>query len=159
MGSDCNACGLTKRVESRDRVTTRRSGPLSHVPRPTRSQPLPHEARAQRLLALLPPSRDAKRSSLAENWISFAMLHVALWESKSQIAGLACQDNRYIGPASGQADRAPTLENNQSTHNFISARGHPLVRHFVMLAPWHGKIPTFFPLQKVAAADCRCSKF
>lgn len=40
----------------------------------------------------------------------------ALWESKLQIAGLACQDTRYKGPVY-QTERL--YENkNQSTHNF-----------------------------------------
>jgi hypothetical protein len=42
----------------------------------------------------------------------------ALWESKSQITGLACQDTRYKGPVyqtSRQNDN-----NNQSTHNFYT---------------------------------------
>jgi len=47
----------------------------------------------------------------------------ALWESKSQIAGLACQDTRYKGP--GRVYQAARLNknNNQLTHNF-----HPIER-------------------------------
>ena len=40
----------------------------------------------------------------------------ALWESKSQIAGLACQDTRYKGPVYQTARQ--NNNNNQSTHNF-----------------------------------------
>jgi hypothetical protein len=49
----------------------------------------------------------------------------ALWESKSQIAGLACQDIRYKGPV---YQTVRQNNNNQSTHKFIPSRGHPLVR-------------------------------
>ena len=38
----------------------------------------------------------------------------ALWESKSQIAGLACQDIRYKGPVY----QTVRQNNNQSTHKF-----------------------------------------
>jgi len=48
-----------------------------------------------------------------------------LWGSKSQVAGLACQVTRYKDPVK-QAARLQL--DNQSTRNFISARGHPLVR-------------------------------
>jgi hypothetical protein len=40
----------------------------------------------------------------------------ALWESKSQIAGLACQDIRYKGPVN-QTERQNN-NNNQSTQKF-----------------------------------------
>ena len=39
----------------------------------------------------------------------------ALWESKSQIAGLACQDTRYKGPV---YQTARQNNNNESTHKF-----------------------------------------
>jgi hypothetical protein len=39
----------------------------------------------------------------------------ALWETNSQIAGLACQDTRYKGPV---YQTARLNNNNQSTHNF-----------------------------------------
>lgn len=54
----------------------------------------------------------------------------ALWESKSQIAGLACQDTRYKGPVYQTARQ--NNYNNQSTQKFIPSRGHPLVRQYVM---------------------------
>jgi hypothetical protein len=40
----------------------------------------------------------------------------ALWESKSQIAGLACQDIRYKGPVYQTARQSNN--NNQSTQKF-----------------------------------------
>ena len=40
----------------------------------------------------------------------------ALWESKSQIAGLACQNTRYKGPVYQTARQ--NNNNNQSAHNF-----------------------------------------
>ena len=40
----------------------------------------------------------------------------ALWESKSQIAGLACQDIRYKGPVYQTVRQ--NNNNNQSTHKF-----------------------------------------
>lgn len=42
----------------------------------------------------------------------------ALWESKSQIAALACQDTRYKGPVYQTARL--NNNNNQSTHNFYN---------------------------------------
>ena len=54
----------------------------------------------------------------------------ALWESKSQIAGLACQDTRYKGPVYRTARL--NKNNNQSTHKFLQTRGHPLVRHIIL---------------------------
>jgi hypothetical protein len=50
----------------------------------------------------------------------------ALWESKSQIAGLAYQDIRYKGLV---YQTARQNNNNQSTRNFITTRGYPLVQH------------------------------
>ena len=41
----------------------------------------------------------------------------ALWESKSQNAGLACQDTRYKGPV-----YQTVRQNNQSTHDFYHER-------------------------------------
>jgi DNA-binding ferritin-like protein len=49
----------------------------------------------------------------------------ALWESKSQIAGLACQDIRYKGPV---YQTVRQNNNNKSTHKFIPTRSHALVR-------------------------------
>jgi hypothetical protein len=46
----------------------------------------------------------------------------ALWESKSQIAELACQDIRYKGPVYQTARL--NNNNNQATHNFITTRQH-----------------------------------
>ena len=48
---------------------------------------------------------------------SFSMSQAeALWESKSQIAGLACQDTRYKGPVYQTARL--NNNNNQLTHKF-----------------------------------------
>jgi hypothetical protein len=44
----------------------------------------------------------------------------ALWESKSQIAGLACQDIRYKGPVYQTVRQ--NNNNNQSTHDFYHER-------------------------------------
>jgi hypothetical protein len=53
----------------------------------------------------------------------------ALWETKSQIAGLACQDTRYKGPV---YQTARLNNNNQKTQKFIPSRGHPLVRQNIL---------------------------
>jgi hypothetical protein len=53
----------------------------------------------------------------------------ALWESKSQIAGLACQDIRYKDPVC-QTARLHQITNNHSP-KFQSSRGHSLVRHII----------------------------
>ena len=46
----------------------------------------------------------------------------ALWESKSQIAGLACQDTRYKGPGRGLPGRAPEQEQQPINPQFSSHR-------------------------------------
>lgn len=63
----------------------------------------------------------------------------ALWESKSQIAGLACQDTRYKGPV---YQTARLNNNNQKTQKFIPSRGHPLVRHSI--TSWFYRTKLFF---------------
>ena len=49
----------------------------------------------------------------------------ALWETKSQIAGLACQDTRYKGAIYQAARQNKNNHLSNVTHKFISTRGHP----------------------------------
>ena len=84
----------------------------------------PISARSRRMhVTLRPPRPPQMGKSRLSRKLSQAE---ALWESKSQIAGLAYQDIRYKGLV---YQTARQNNNNQSTRNFITTRGHPLVQH------------------------------